>query len=81
MILNKIFFKKQLFSYKKTLKNSSYRRHLSSIEESQRLKIFHKLVIKNQLLQFFFFDKFFELKETREVVNCLFKDMMHLVMM
>lgn len=69
------------FSYKKSLKNSSCRQQLSSFNEQQGLFTLLSIVNKNPLMQFFFFDKFFELKETREVLNCVFKDMMHLVCM
>lgn len=81
MLRNKLVKKLYFFSYKKSLKNSSYRYVLSSFTETKGLKNFNNLVERSQVLQIFFFDKFFELKQTREVLNCVFKDMMHLVIM
>lgn len=70
-----------LFSFKKSLKNSSTRIVLSSWYESTKLYSFYYILTKNINIQKFFFLNYFNIKEKREVANCLIKDMMHLIKM
>lgn len=74
-------FLKQCFSYKKSLKPSAYRLHLSSFYETTQLVSFNNIVKSTKQFQFFFFLNFFEIKEKREVANCVLKDMLHLISM
>ena len=69
------------FSYKKSLKNSTSRVILSSFFENQQLYNFQEVVVKNKLLQFYYFSNYFLQKEQREVANCILKDMLHLICM
>ncbi len=69
------------FSYKKSLKNSTNRVILSSFFENQQLYNFQEVVVKNKLLQFYYFSNYFLQKEQREVANCVLKDMLHLICM
>lgn len=73
--------KKYFFSYKKSIKISNTRNVLGSFCETNNKFIFYNLILKYKFLQIFFFKSFFLVKETREVVNCLIKDMIHLTMM
>ena len=68
---------KFLFSYKKSIKISNTRNVLNSFCEVNKKFIFYNLILKHKYLQNFFFKSFFLVKETREVVNCLLKDMIH----
>lgn len=76
MVCNKF-----LFSFKKSLKQSQDRWIISSYSESTNLKNFNDLILRVKWLQEYFFSIFFSIKETRELVNCIIKDMIHLVKM
>lgn len=69
------------FSTKAACKNSTTRKVLSSFCETQKLQNFHFLNLKYTKLQYFFFKNSFLLKNSREVVNCVLKDMIHLTKM
>lgn len=69
------------FSFKKSLKQSSDRWVLSSFLECTTLSNFNTLILRFKWLQEFFFSSFFNTKEVRELVNCVLKDMIHLVRM
>lgn len=69
------------FSFKKSLKQSNDRFVLSTISETNNLLNFTKLVMIYPVLEDYYFSSFFTIKESREVINCLFKDMIHLVCM
>lgn len=70
-----------LFSYKKSVKNSTTSIVLNSYTESTRSVSFYNLILRYKELQSFFFCTFFLQKEQREVANCVLKDMIHLVCM
>lgn len=72
---------RNFFSYKKSLSNTAYHKQLSSYTETQKLHTFNHIMLKNIVLQRLVFWEFFEAKEPREVANCVFKDMLHLVCM
>lgn len=69
------------FSNKLALKNSTSRQVLSSFCESTTLQNFYILNIKYKKLQIYFFQDCFLMKNSREIANCLFKDMTHLTLM
>ena len=69
------------FSSKLSLKNSTTNKVLSSFCETTELQSFSKLNTKYIKLQHFFFQDSFLTKSSREVANCLFKDMIHLTLM
>lgn len=70
-----------MFSFKKSLKQSQDRWVLSSYWENNDLQNFNFLVLKHKWVQEFFYSVFYSTKETRELVNCILKDMIHLVKM
>jgi len=69
------------FSNKLALKNSTSRQILSSYCESTTLQNFYILNNKYKKLQNYFFQDCFLMKNSREIANCLFKDMIHLTLM
>lgn len=69
------------FSTKNSVKNSTTNKILSSFCENTELQSFHKLNTKYTQLQTYFFQDSFLTKNSREVANCLFKDMIHLTLM
>lgn len=71
---------KKHFSYKKTIKISNTREVLNSFTETRK-KYFYFFILRYKFLQYFFFSVFFTIKETREVANCVLKDMIHLTLM
>jgi hypothetical protein len=72
---------KKHFSYKKTIKISNTREVLNSFTETRKKKTFTFFILRYKFLQYFFFSVFFTIKETREVANCVLKDMIHLTLM
>lgn len=80
-VVNNVVQIKYLFSFKKSLKQSTDRFVLSSFCETTSLLNFNKLINKYVWMETFFFSIFYLVKETRELVNCLLKDMIHLVCM
>jgi hypothetical protein len=64
-----------------SMKNSAYINHLSSRTETSKLLSFEILLLKFSNLQFLSFAKYANIKQSREVLNCLVKDMLHLVCM
>jgi hypothetical protein len=72
---------KKYFSYKKTIKISNTRKVLDSFLETNKKQTFNFFILRYKFLQYFFFSVFFTIKETREVANCVLKDMIHLTMM
>lgn len=70
-----------MFSFKKSIKQSNTRLVLSSFCETNELSAFNKLILRYNFLEEFFFSTFFTSKESRELANCLLKDMLHLVCM
>lgn len=77
--VNNFLFQK--FSNKLALKNSTTRQVLSSFTESVTLQNFYFLNHKYSKLQKYFFEDSFLTKNSREIANCLFKDMIHLTLM
>lgn len=75
------FFKIYTFSTKAALKNSTTNKVLSSFCETTELQSFSKLNVKYTKLQTYFFQESFLTKNSREIANCLFKDMIHLTLM
>ena len=75
------FFKIYTFSVKPTRKNSTTNKVLSSFCETTELQSFSKLNTKFIKLQTYFFQESFLIKNSREIANCLFKDMIHLTLM
>ena len=69
------------FSYKKTIKISNTRNVLTSFTETTKKHNFTFFILKYKFLQYFFFNIYFNIKENREVANCVLKDMIHLVLM
>ena len=72
---------KKQFSYKKTIKISNTREVLNSFTETRKKNTFTFFILRYKFLQYFFFSVFFTIKETREVANCVLKDMIHLTLM
>lgn len=75
MLLIKFFF-----SYKTSLKMSNTRIVLNSFYETTTYKPFTKIITDNKDLETFFFKNFFFIKERRELLNILLKDMIHLIL-
>ncbi len=71
---------KFIFSFKKSLKISCNRLILSSFLESTKIISFIDIVQRYNLFQLFFFRKYLNVKENREVANCVLKDMIHLIL-
>jgi hypothetical protein len=63
------------------LKHSSYLQQLSSLNENVVLYSFEDLVLQFKSVQLLSFYTFFKDKKLREVLNCVIKDMLHLVCM
>lgn len=63
------------------LKNSAYTNQLNSLTEAQKLFSFESLLHKFLILQKLSFFSYWNMKQTREVLNCIIKDMLHLVCM
>lgn len=71
-----IFF----FSYKKSIKMSNTRLIINSFTETTEQKSFNYLVLKHKSFESYFFQNFFFIKERRELLNILLKDMIHLIL-
>jgi hypothetical protein len=69
------------FSFRSSLKNSSYRLQLSSYNEAQNLVIFDKLMLTSNILEGSDVKAFFSATDSRRVCNCVLKDLLHLVCM
>lgn len=72
---------KFFFSYKNSLKNTSYRFVISSFTETAKLINLTSLVQTYKYWELFFLYSYIKSKEKREVANCVVKDMIHLVCM
>lgn len=66
------------FSYKKSFKNTTTRRVLSSYTESTNLVIFNSYVQQHQFLLNYFFNDLMHLKEKYELISCVIQDMVHI---
>ena len=80
-MLHLIKQKKYFFFSKLVIKNSTTNKVLNSITESNKQFSFYTLNIKFLHIQHYFFQECFLIKDTREVANCVIKDMIYLLFM
>ena len=63
------------------IKQNTHFLTLNSINEELKKVSFSKLILSKKPLQNYFFNFLTHLQENREVVNCVYKDMLGLILM